>query len=507
MRRAGTLSALMLMFLVGPFAWGAELTGAEFAAPDEIDTHLVKVLRTTNKAQTNRFVPRVYDFANVNPYDVLRFIVRVAQIEEGAWFVYGKPTDPDDPTTVKGGKVAMVVPIYQLPYVDELMETIDREGLTTSSGDEAYYYRPRHRHVDDGDFVDLINAVLAINHSSGDQVPDNEVNAYLFYDSPSSIEDVQRWLPVLDQPPPQVMLEATLYEVNVENDSALGLDVVSWKNGPGRDLFTVGAFWEKERVPTLRGTGVLVDHGVPGGTHALSGHDFLTHGTYYSYLIDLPSEFFDFLVTKQKARVLASAKLLSRSGVPAVLSSGDRIFFWRTNDDADIERIVVGDSVARELGSESTGVFLRVEPIIGEEGIQLEIEVDVVGNTGFGTDGRPEVVRRNFDTNVRVQDGQEIVLGGYTREMVVQQANKIPVLGSIPFMGWLFGGEQNLVKKRKVVVVLTANIVKDFSAMTGAGSEIDAALIRSRARGEWPMPDLKTEAGFDQWIFDTEGTE
>ena len=496
MRKLILLPALLLALVMCRTAGAADTDSAEFAAPDEVKTHVVKVLRTTNKAQTNRYVPKVYDFQHANPYDVLRFIVRVAQIEEGAWFVYGKPENPDDPDSVKGGKVAMVAPLYQLPYIDELMKVIDRTGLTTSSGDKAYYYRPKHRHVDDSSFVDVITAVLAPNRSSGDQVADSEVNGFLFYDSPSGIEDVKRWLPIVDQPPPQVMIEATVYEINVENDDALGLDYVSWKNGPGRDLFTFGAFHEKERIARLNGV-----YAEPMFTNGLG--DFETRGHYSSYYLDLPSEFFDFLVTKQKARVMTSAKAVTRNGEPALLVASDHIFYWKVTDPA-YDREVNGAKVTREFSDAEAGVFLALSPVIGEEGVNLGIDLDVVSHTGFTSDGQPQLVSRSFDTVLRIQDGQEIILGGYDRQMTIQQSNKIPFLGSLPVIGWLFGGEENLVKKRKVVVALSATIVKDFSAMSGANSEIDAALIRSRAKGEWPVETLETEVGFDQWLLDDE---
>jgi general secretion pathway protein D len=156
------------------------------------------------------------------------------------------------------------------------------------------------------------------------------------------------------------------------------------------------------------------------------------------------------------------------------------------------------------LGADSAGVLLDVTPLIGTDGINLEVELDVVGHTGFDSLGKPQLVRRHYDTQMRVQDGQEVVLGGYTREMLVQQTNKVPVLGSLPVVGWLFGGEQNLVKKRRVVVVLSAAIVRDFSSMTGANTEVDAAQIMARASQQVPVKNLQTEAGFDQWLLDGE---
>jgi type II secretory pathway component GspD/PulD (secretin) len=504
MRRVVLGLLLLMAFAAACFAGAEAPQGTEFAAPDKAETHLIRVLRTTNKAQTNRYVPRVYDFSNVNPYAVLRFIRRPMEIEEGGWFIFGKPEDPANRDSVKSGKVVVIAPLYQIPYLDGLMQAIDRLGLTSSSGDKMLYYRPKHRNVGDASFVSAVTAALTPNRTTTDQIADTEVNAFLFYDAPSGITNVQAWLPAIDQPPPQVMVEVTVYEVNVENDDALGLDYVSWKNGPGRDLFSAGAFWERERISSLKGTSSPLDTGVPGGTFALPGHDWEARGAFYSYFMDLPSEFFDFLVTKQKARVLIGAKILTRNGRAALLRANDYIFYWRRNENADEARVIVGDQGQRVLGADSAGVLLDVTPLIGTDGINLEVELDVVGHTGFDSLGKPQLVRRHYDTQMRVQDGQEVVLGGYTREMLVQQTNKVPVLGSLPVVGWLFGGEQNLVKKRRVVVVLSAAIVRDFSSMTGANTEVDAAQIMARASQQVPVKNLQTEAGFDQWLLDEE---
>ena len=484
--------------------------GVEFVAPDEMETRIIKVLRTTNKAQTNRYVPKAYTFEHANPYDVLRFIRRAMEIEEGAWWIFAKPTGEelkDGNVPVKGGKVVVVAPTYQIPYLDKLMAAIDRPGLTTSSGDEAWYYRPRHRHVQDADFTNLIKGIITPNHSGGDQVPDNAVNGFLFYDSPSGIEDIQRWMPLVDVPPAQVMIEASVYEVNVENDDSIGLDFVSWKNGPGAGSFQAGAYRESEKVSTLKNGTPPIDTGVPGGTYGLPGHRFRARGNYDNYFIDVSASFFDFLVTKQKARVLTSAKLCLRNGVTGRLSAGESIFYWRTSTATNDQRVVTGQTQARELAGSEAGVFLEVTPVIGLVGVDLAVEVDIVSHTGFDASGRPQLAHRNVDTEVRVKDGDEIVLGGYSREMMIQQSSKVPFLGSIPGVGWLFGSEQNLVKKRRVVLVLNTRVVRDFSAMRQKASQIDAALIRARARRDVPVENLKAQVGFDQWLLDRKDAE
>jgi hypothetical protein len=107
-RLIGILGAALAL-RVAPYAAAQTEGGAEFKAPSDVPTRLIRVLRTTNKAQTNRYVPKVYDLKNVNPYDVIRFIRRSTEIEEGAWFLYGKPEDTADPNgSVKSGKAALI---------------------------------------------------------------------------------------------------------------------------------------------------------------------------------------------------------------------------------------------------------------------------------------------------------------------------------------------------------------------------------------------------------------
>jgi len=137
----------------------------------------------------------------------------------------------------------------------------------------------------------------------------------------------------------------------------------------------------------------------------------------------------------------------------------------------------------------------------------------VVSHTGFDETGKPLLASRAYgledpdDVELRVKDGEEVILGGYNRQMLVQQTSKVPILGSIPVIGWLFGGEENLAKRRELVVVLRAQTLRDYGAMSGEGTEINAALIRARALRQEPTKTLPTEAGFDQWLLDSEGTE
>ncbi len=488
------------------------------AAPDELPTRIIKVLRTTNKAQTNRYVPKVYTINNVNPYALFRWVRRTAQIEDGAYFFFGKP---DEKGNVNSGKIVVTLPEYMLPGVDEMMKIIDRPNMTSGGGDVWLYLRPKHRSVADTGFTNMIQTVRG---TSGDVVVDTEVNMVLVYAAASKTDDIKAILPAFDVPPPQVMVEVTVYEIFVDNESKLGLDYVSWKNGPGRNLFATGLFYEREKILSQDGVNALINTGT-GGTYGLPGHQFRSKGANIVAFLDVPSAFLDYLVVKDKARVMTSAKIAARNLIASSLSAGDTILYYKTQvgtaTNAGIRpegvpadptgassalpdnRTVVGTQTTRLLGAKS-GVTLQVTPTISENEMNLRIVTSVVSHTGFDDKGTPLLVSRTSDTEVRARDGQEIILGGYARESFVQRADKMPVLGSLPLIGYLFGGDANTTRRTQVITVLTPHVITDFSAMEYKGTKIDAALIQSRAGRKAPVEVPKTEVGFDQWLLDSE---
>jgi type II secretory pathway component GspD/PulD (secretin) len=518
-----TAIVVLLTAVLAVSGW-AERTGQDMA-PDELPTHLIKVLRTTNKAQTNRYVPRVYTVNNTNPYSLFRWINRTAAIEEGGYHFFGKPEVEGDWDSVKSGKIVVMLPEYMLPGVDELMKIIDREGLTSSAGEVFFYFRPKHRSVEDEGFTDLIRELSLPTTSSSAKRADVEANMFLLYDAPSAVEDVRRFLPVIDVPPPQVMIEATVYEINIDNESKLGLDYVSWKNGPGRNLFAAGAFYEREEIHSLSDASPLLETGT-GDTYGLPGHGFRARGDNVTWFLDVPSAFFDFLVVKGKARVMTASKLVTRNLVPASLLAGDTILYYHsrvgstpvagirtpglpldpTGSDATYpdNRTVVGTQSARVLTGATAGLELEILPLIADDEINLEVFVGLVSHTGFDDSGAPVLSERLVESEVRVRDGQQIILGGYSREVFVERGDKMPLLGSLPLIGYLFGGDTHTTQRRQVVIVLRPHVVKDFSAMRVPGAEVDAALVRSKALRKVPTPLPETTFGFDQWLIDEE---
>ena len=446
------------------------------------------------------------------------------------------------------------MPVYQIPYVDALMKELDRPKLTTSSGSKAFYYRLKHRSSEDAAFRDTLAGYMSPTLV---QLNDPETNAIFFFDAPSAVSDVQEALQVMDVPTPQIRMDMTIYEVNLLNDGTLGLDFHAWKNGPGRSLFAVGAFAQSEST-RVSGAGAvpLFDTGM--GTSGLPGHNLSNSGANVAVLYEAPSAFFDFLVTKGKAQVKAQASLNVLHNNTATLQSTDSILFFAVEDAAGKDlgvnanaiaaapkggyrtdnnvldpasgqstnvpknRSVVGTiSTRKDLGgpqmtAQDTGIFVQVTPTIGTELINMAVVVRILNHVGLADNERPIIVRRTLDTHVKAKDGQEVVLGGMVHETVLNTTRKVPVLGSIPVIGYLFGGEIKQTQKRLVVLVIKPSVnipgnlayAREIQNYPGAPvvvtpgvttgfpgvTEEDSELIE-KAKGEKPIkiPDLKVE--------------
>ncbi len=509
------------------------------AAPDEMPNHVVRVLRTSNKAQINNYVPKVYDVKNVNPAALMPFLRRVAEIEQGAWYTFAAPDG-------ESGKVVFIVPVYQIPYIDKMMVEIDRPGLTTSPGDGECFYRLKHRSAQDAGFR---AALLQYMTATARVQNDPDTNSLFLYDAQSAVDSALEALAILDIPTPQVRVDCTVYEAAIQDDGAIGLDYMSWKNGPGRSAFAVGAFSENatghvhaSNVPTgVTPPNLPFNTGVP--TNKLPGHHFSNSGSNSATLLDVPSAYFDYLGDKGKALVKCRGSLTVLHGNVATFQTTDSILYYAVGDatsgtialgtgpkDMSVNanaiaadplgayrngvlidpapgtgnstkvgaenRTVVGVVATRaglggsQLTAQDTGVYAQITPTIGTDGIRLHVTTNVINQVGYADDGRPIVTKRAADTDLTVPDGQEIVLSGLVSETEIHETNKVPILGSLPLIGYLFGHEIKQMQRRLVVLVVKATRVDDYGGLTAEDNR-----IIERAKGNRPihLPGVRLE--------------
>lgn len=531
LRKAVTLAVMFLVFATS--AW------AQKSAEEQAE-RLVNILRTTNKAQVNYYVPKVFNLRYVNPYAVVRFIHRTLQPEEGALYTFAEPGG-------EGGKVIVIAPRHQLDSIAALIRQIDRPRLTSSSGEAREFVKLKHRSVADGAFLDTLSSNGQFSNFV--LLTDPQLDALYLKDLPSAMKDHINYLATeWDVPTAEVACDVTIYEIDANNDNTVGLDFHAWKNGPGRNLFALGAFAEYEQIDEASATLSGIDLG--GSPPFDSGSNLLgiparqmsSNGANAAWFYEVPSSYFDYLNTKGHAKIVNKSKVTILNAHQGSISTGDQILYYQKqngpapsggvrppgasldpyNDNESYpdnrtvvgklaDRVVDGATITgqifdrrsneavdldRTIAAAESGVFLDLVPIIADDMITFDMAYTVAQLSGFDGEGKPQLASRTTRSTVRTRSGQELILGGLVREAKIKNTRKVPILGSIPVLGYWFGGEISTAKRSLVAIVLKPQVVNNFDTLTGTEDE----LIVDQVREVTPTTMPSEMAGFDMLL-------
>ncbi|MCL5271177.1 MAG: hypothetical protein M1457_11675 [bacterium] len=499
-----------LLGVIGAASAFALDTGGAAKPPQD---NLVRILRTSNKAQTNRYVCEAFEFKNVNPFNLINFFWAVTSREEGGIYSFVKPGE-------ERGYIVVICPEYQLDTLRKLARDLDRPQLNSAPGSAYITYRMKYRNISD---PQLLAVAAFYAGATGIVSPDVPTNSVQIYDAPQGADETAAaFEEILDKPLPQIEIGLKVLEISVNNDSAIGLDFVAWKNGPGKVL----AQWQA--------IGAEANISRTGQAH------FNTRGS--GIYLDYPSAFFDFLVEKGKANVLTQTKLAAVNRAPATLTTGEDILYYAVSDNSTVatpgtDRLVDGATTPVAVGpvtfptqgrvvsggnlrypwrrsdpnyplaqfpqdsrpiqsivkAVDTGVSFVVVPTIGEKTLNLDLNMKVIDIRGYDGAGQPLLNSRQVADSMVVTPGDEVIFGGLIRDRRVQSVDKVPVLGSLPVLGYLFGHETTLSQKSVVVAILTPRVVAGSDNLTAQ----DKSLIKKQL-GEEVLVLPRTEFGFEQ---------
>ena len=267
----------------------------------------------------------------------------------------------------------------------------------------------------------------------------NEVaNSIVVTASPEMIESIRNHLKSIDKPSRQVMIRASIVEVKDNALKSIGID---WSilGQKGNRKFNGNMNLSVGLIDTLSALFSLVR----------SETGVLLAGT----PIDIVSRL-QALVTDGKAEVKANPRVVTLNAQMATIYIAKEQYF----------SVVTGpvNYPYTRLEQVSVGIKLDITPYISENNeITVKIAPEVSDAVGSGREGLPLVDRRSVNTTVRVKDGETIVIGGLTQENILKIQNKIPLLGSIPILGYLFSHTKYEKQKTDIVVFVTPTIIKE----------------------------------------------
>jgi type II secretory pathway component GspD/PulD (secretin) len=166
------------------------------------------------------------------------------------------------------------------------------------------------------------------------------------------------------------------------------------------------------------------------------------------------------LIHEGSARVLAQPKIATLNGRAANMLIGSRIPYVISST------VFAGGGAAptQRIEKEEVGIKLEITPLINADGyITTTIRPEVSSVTGFtGQNGDlPIVATRQASTTVRLKDGNSVIIGGLLSEDKSTNVTKLPILGSIPLLGYLFQHQSIQTRKTDLVIEVTPRIMPE----------------------------------------------
>jgi general secretion pathway protein D len=279
-------------------------------------------------------------------------------------------------------------------------------------------------------------------------VPNPENNALLIYATPNEFTVLETALKRLDVQPIQVLLEASLAEVTLNDDLRFGVQW-SYQSGEGPIVLSEVASG-------------AVNQAFPG----------------FSYLFNGRSDIRGVLNALENitdVNVVSSPKLLVLNNHEANLQIGDQV---PITVQSAVGTVNNNAPIVNSVQLRDTGVILRVTPRANKSGLVLldiaqEVS-DVVPTTSSGIDS-PTIQQRKLSSSIAVRDGETIALGGLIRDTRSKSRGGVPLLRRIPVLGALFGTTGTNSRRTELIVLITPRV------------------IRSSADAENVMDELRTE--------------
>jgi len=291
--------------------------------------------------------------------------------------------------------------------------------------------------------------------SSDDQSPESSLiakirlvpiirqNALAVLAPPAYMQAIVDTINQFDRPTRQVMISATIAAVTLTDDLELGL---RWGTGvlPAGDN-SVGMSGDI--------TGSIDDilSGVfsGGGAVFTLGADGNSLGAVLTALNQLTN-----------VRVLQQPRTFTADNQEAIFFNGSEVPVQTTQSQSS--GVVTGGFEYRDVG-----VLLNVRPRITSHGdVDLTINVELSDQAGLGVNDNPIFSRRQVRSQILINDGQTVLIGGLLKESESKTKRKIPLLGDIPLIGGLFTSIDNATIREELIVFVTPVIVENTTSNT-----------------------------------------
>lgn len=309
---------------------------------------------------------------------------------------------------------------------------------------------------------------------------DDRTNTVFFRETRSNMENVRKLLVQIDRPTKQVMIEARLVEVTANPKQSFG---INWAGVVGSSTnaqtFTYGAPTASGGTGGTTGTSSVGNSpfalGNPNNMNFLGSFGKLAFGQFAILSVPQFSATLRMLNEDADAEFLANPRVVTADNQQAKIEITRNQPVPQLNFNEQTATAVFGGFQDKIFGNK-----LLVRPSVNKDNfVTLAVKPEIsnkVGDQAFvfagATVTSPIIDTRTLDSNVLIKSGDTLAIGGLLQDEQTKARNKVPVLGDIPVVGYLFGERLNARTKRNLLVFVTPTII-DSHYGTGLEDQVN----------------------------------
>ena len=352
-----------------------------------------------------------------------------------------------------GAYGASAAPVAQTPFVNPALGPA-APGATTPAGAAA-----------SGDLTGQYLGVAPPGFGfRGPRVIANPLNNTLLIQATAQeYESIEDLIKELDVPPRQVLIEAKIYSIDLSHgfsSSITGaLAALSGSSATSAGSTTTSTTPTSTAASLL---GSLVNNsGIV--TTSLSAAMLVGKSRVLSGIVQL-------MESESDAKIISSPSIIATDSIPASISVGTTVPTLSSSTASGIT-----GSVTTGISNTSSGIGLSIVARVTPSGIVTMIINQNVSDptpTTTSTISSPSFATKSVQTQVTVQDGDTIAIGGQIQESTTSAVSGIPVLDRIPYIGGLFGAKSYSKERTELIIFLTPHVIYDSNQLLDATDEL-----------------------------------
>ena len=265
--------------------------------------------------------------------------------------------------------------------------------------------------------------------------------------TPKQIKRVESYLATLNNKiQKQVLIDVYIFNIQHNNNQTYGID---WN-----EFYKLGNLLTLP--PNAEGSNNALI-GVNNGDFAIS---IFSQGVSINRIVE-------FLQTYGKVQSVSNPKVLTLNNQPAIISVGSVLRYFQNTTYQTTTQGTSIQNLSQAFPSVFAGILLDVTPSVKNDKIILKINPSItktkdisIENQTTALESPPNLSTKQLSSLVQVKDGEKIVLGGLIDKTEGQILRKLPILGDIPLLKYLFSYKKNIKETQEMVIIISPHIVR-----------------------------------------------